>query len=467
MTSPDFRRYLDLTVYDQQPGDIYSDAIEYGVVALPEFNVRQGTIEDALLQAMSFVAGQVIASINRLPNGLMQGILEIMGFNRVESQRATATAYFTVIDSLGAEFPVGVIIGYTEDVEGGTIVHLFRTLAKAVAGEGETSTNAVAIEALEPGKKPDLTAGTQMQIYTNSSKLLASFLSTDLVNGGEPETDEQYFGRAVTYLASLSGALVTTNQINAFVATNYKQAVRSKSYDLTNFFSITPSALERSTDVVTATVATGHGVVATDVIRIHSANTNTFNGYFVVTSVGDTEISWSQTGADVVATNAGVLENLERARIDGEDEVGYVTVYVSGTQGASLTAEEKNPIQLGLSERVVVGLQTLIRDAILVNVTTNITIKILPGYDSVVVEQAVDTYLTEILSPDQWDWSPRIRKNAIIARASQIVGIDYVEDFEFVLDENEVLAEIDVLTGDVVFIYEGMLPVPAVEVSVL
>lgn len=467
MSSPDFRRYVDLTVYDQQPGDIYSDAIEYGITALPEFTARQGTVEDALLQAMSFVAGQVVAAINRLPDGLMQGLLELMGFNRVESQFATGTAYFTVIDALGTTIPSGVVIGYTEEVEGGTVVHLFRTLTSAIALEGETTTSAVAIEALEPGEKPPLTAGTQMNIFTNSSKLLAAYLSSDLVEGGEPENDEQYFSRAVTYLASLSGGLVTTNQINAFVATNYKQAVRSKSYDLTNFFATTPSALVRSGNTVTATVDAGHGVIADDVIRIHSADSSGFNGYFTVDSVTFTEIVWTQTGADEVAADPGILESLERARIDGADEVGYVTVFVSGADGASLTPEEKSPIQIGLSERVVVGLQILIRDAITFNLGVNITIKVLQGYDANTVESAVDLYLTEILSPNDWDWTPRIRKNAIIARAAQIVGVDYVEDFEFVLDAGESLAEIDPITGDVTFIYEGTLPIPAVEVSVL
>lgn len=474
MTAPDFRPYVDLTVYDQQPGNIYSDAIEYGLTALPEFNVRQGTIEDALLQAMSYVAGQVVASVNRLPDGLMLGLLNLMGFNRVESNFATGTAYFTLIDSGGYIVPRGVVIGYTEEIEGGTRLHLFETLTSAIALAGDSFTAAVPIQALEPGEKPPLTAGTQMNIFTNSTKLFQAFLNSDLSVGGEQETDAEYFSRAVTYLSSLSSGLVTTNQINAFTATNYKQAVRSKAYDLTHFYAISGtliSSLERSSGVVTATIdasaLAASGIAVDGVIRVHSANSNSFNGYFVVVSKTFTEITWAQSGADQVATNPGIIENLERARLDGDDEVGYVTVFASGADGASLTPEDKLTIQTGLSDRVVVGLQILVRDAILFNLEVNIIITVLEGYDANEVQFAVDEYLQTILSPNEWNWSPRIQKNAIIARAAQVVGVDYIESFEFVLEAGESLAEIEPITGDVLFIYEGILPVPTVNVSVL
>lgn len=474
MTAPDFRPYIDLTVYDQQPGDIYSDSIEYGLTALPEFSVRQGTIEDALLQAMSYVAGQVVASINRLPDGLMLGLLNLMGFNRVESDFATGTAYFTLIDSNGYTVPSGVVIGYTEEIEGGTRLHLFETLTSAIALPGDFTTASVPIQALDPGDKPPLTTGTQMAIFTNSTKLFQAFLDSDLAVGGEQETDAQYFTRAATYLSSLSNGLVTTNQIDAFTATNYKQAVRSKAYDLTNFYTITGldiESLERDSDVVTATIdavaLASSGIEVDGVIRVHSANSNSFNGYFTVVSKTFTEITWAQVGPDQVATVNGSIENLERVRLDGEDEVGYVTVFASGADGASLTPEDKLTIKTGLSERVVVGLQILVRDAILFDLEVNIIIKVLEGYDANDVQFAVDEYLQTILSPNEWDWSPRIRRNAIIARAAQVVGVDYIESFEFVLEVGESRAEIEPITGDVLFIYEGTLPVPTVNVSVL
>ena len=52
MASPDFSEYIDLTINDLQPPDIYSLAREYALVSLPEFNPRTGTVEDAVLQAM-------------------------------------------------------------------------------------------------------------------------------------------------------------------------------------------------------------------------------------------------------------------------------------------------------------------------------------------------------------------------------------------------------------------------------
>ena len=79
MASPDFSNYIDLTVNDKQPDEIYNDAIDYAKIALPEFSPRSGTVEDAVLQSTAYMAGVTSGSINRLPNGLMEGIMRLIG----------------------------------------------------------------------------------------------------------------------------------------------------------------------------------------------------------------------------------------------------------------------------------------------------------------------------------------------------------------------------------------------------
>lgn len=79
----DFSEYVDLRPFDLNPGDIYLTSIDIARLTLPEFNLRVGTPEDAIFQAMAYMSALNIAAINRLPSRLMAGILLMMG---VENQ---------------------------------------------------------------------------------------------------------------------------------------------------------------------------------------------------------------------------------------------------------------------------------------------------------------------------------------------------------------------------------------------
>ena len=139
MASPDFSEYIDLTVNDLQPSDIYSLAREYALIALPEFNPRTGTVEDAMLQAMSYVSGVVTGAINRLPNSLIEGMLRVMGFYRLESTFASGAVIFSAIDNSGLTIPAGTQVGYTEITDDQSILHIFETTASVTIDAGDTS----------------------------------------------------------------------------------------------------------------------------------------------------------------------------------------------------------------------------------------------------------------------------------------------------------------------------------------
>ena len=87
----DFRQYVDLTPYDADPTDIYLGAIRLARLTLPEFQLRQGTVEDALFQAFSYMQMLGVSAINRLPNRLMEGISRILGVTRDEDTQPQST----------------------------------------------------------------------------------------------------------------------------------------------------------------------------------------------------------------------------------------------------------------------------------------------------------------------------------------------------------------------------------------
>ena len=466
MTSPDFRPYVDLTIFDKQPRDIYQEAIDYAVTALPELSVRAGTLEDALFQAMSFVSGEVISSINRLPNGLMEGILNLLGFARIQATYGTGTVEFTMIDDAGGTIPAGTQVGYTETVEGVSTFHTFTTSTAVTIPEGDTVSAAVAIVADAAGEKPALLDGQPMVVVSASNRILSAALASDLTSGEVQETDAQYFSRGVTYLGSLSSALVTATQIQNYILTNYVDVHRCKVYDLTELLEVEPTYLERSSDVVTAYLSSGHGIATDETIRIYGAVPTSFNGiHTVVTSTG-TEITWSDEGTNASTTTHGAIQRFDSLNASVSPEApGSLTIFVCGEDGIDVSSATKTEILSAIEERSTAGLQINITEPVIIPITVAVTMKTRTSFSSLVTNNDVESYLTNLLSPNGWDWSNRIRVTQMIARASQITGVDYVSELTFTVDAAySDLATVDI-NGDVVFTFKGSLPSSSVSVS--
>ena len=107
MPSPDFSDYIDLTINDKSITDVYDEAVEYAQTSFPEFSPRTGTIENALLESVAYSTGSLIATINRLPDGLMEGLLKLMGFNRIEATASTGTVLIELSVNTGATIVSG------------------------------------------------------------------------------------------------------------------------------------------------------------------------------------------------------------------------------------------------------------------------------------------------------------------------------------------------------------------------
>lgn len=466
MTSPDFRNYIDLTLYDVQPSDIYLEAIDYAVTALPEFDSRPGTVEDALLQAMSFAAAQTVAAINRLPNGLMEGILRLLGFERREALFATGSCYFTAIDEVGGiDIPQGTLIGYTQVVNGSITQYVFQTTTAVTIPPGESQSPSVPIQAQTASTVPLLLSGQEMVILTASPRLYQAFLDSNIEEGADAEPDSTYFDRGVSYLASLSTALATASHIDNFVLSNFPEILRTKTYDLANLASIEPSALVRSSNSVTATVDSGHGITTGDVVRIYGAVPNTFDGIFEVDSTTGTTVVWTQSGTNASATTEGYLQSLENVAVNAAAEPGYVTIFVAGADGASVVPESKTEIYDAVTERTIAGLGVVVADAIIAPFDIAVSYKVADGFDTITISNSIKLFLEDLLSPNSWDWSGIVRRNVIISLVSQIAGVEYVEDVTFTVAENDLLAFINETTSDVEFYFKGTLPLATVEVT--
>jgi hypothetical protein len=266
MSSPDFSQYVDLTLYDVEPQDVYSAALTYAQTALPEFIPVIGTVEDAVLQATSYMTYILAAGINRVPNGVMEGIIKLMGFSRNEATFATGSALFTLSVNTGTTIPEGTIIAYTTTIDNEVVAYSFATTTDTIVPSG-SDTVSIAIEATEEGQYPTLLDTQQMILISSVPTILEVSLDADIVNGINSETDAQYFDRAAQFLSSINTSLATKRQLVNYIAANYPTVNISAVYDTTNSAGNLLFATAAAPGYVTIAVAQSDGTALGSTIK--------------------------------------------------------------------------------------------------------------------------------------------------------------------------------------------------------
>lgn len=252
MASPDFRPYVDLTLSDLNVNNVYAESIEYAKTNFPELSPRQGTIENAILEATAYVTTSMVTAVNRLPDGLMEGLLKLMGFSRVEATAATATATFDVTINTGVTIVLGTVVSYdVYDDDGILTQFLFETTDDLVIPAGNTA-GTVSLVAVSAGEYPDIPVGEPLTLVSSTPYVLDVTLSTITSVGADTETDTEYFTRAVAYLASLSNCITTQNQLSNYLGVTYPTVARFKVYDLTDSADMSTAAADDPGNVTIA-----------------------------------------------------------------------------------------------------------------------------------------------------------------------------------------------------------------------
>ena len=456
MPSPDVSNYVDLTVYDLQPVEIYDLAIDYAQTALPEWNPVTGSIEDALLQASSNMTGQLLGAINRLPAGAIEGLLSLFGVTRNSGTAANGTAVITFIDDTGYTLSAGTRFGYLDTSASDSILYIFETTETVSVNVGVTQIS-IPIQGISLSRYPSLPDGTSLQLLSAVSYVDSAVLTGDLNPGGTAETDADYLNRGATVFGYLSETLVLPSQFERYVLSTYPEAYRAKGFSR-HKIETAPSALDRSSNVVTATVGSGHGIVAGDVVRISGATPSTFDGYFNVSGLtGATQLYWSQTGTNASATATKLISTKLDPITPDTPVNGYLTLYVSGVSGASLTAASCGAVEADLTDRAVAGLGIVVNNATVVPVNLAVTVTMLSGNTASAVSSNIQAALDAYLHPDYWAWGTVIYRNELISLVDRVQGVDRVVSLE-ITDPSGTYTTGGGGTNDLTFDYYGCLP---------
>ena len=382
----DFSEYVYLVPFDVSPTAVYLDSIEYAKIALPEFQPRQGTPEDAILQAVSYISALNISAINRLPDRLMAGLVGMMGVEINDGTQAVIDVEFTCIDYDGTIVPQGTIVRYDYEFLGEQKSIYFETTEEGtIASVVYTGTEAlptviVEARAIDVGATLPIPVGTVLEIDTPTSSIVSATVDDFVSNGTSPETTEQFLNRAVQFLGSLSSSFGRASQIDGYVLSTFASTVsRCKAYDLTN----SASGLE-----------------------------------------------WADA-----------------------DEPGYVTIFVYGINN-TLTIDQKSDILIDVQNRTVAGLELEVRDANIVNIEVDIQVAYSSSYESTVVQENVETVLTNYFSAINYRFTEGIKLSEFYSIASSVPGVLYVQSLTVTPGAGGT-SDVD---GNVLFSFKGSLP---------
>lgn len=239
--SADFSKYVDLTIYDADPTSFYKGAIETARLVLPEFVLRQGTVEDSLFQAFSYASSRVANSINRLPDRLMEGLVSMAGYERSVGTKAIADLTVTLYGYDGITIAAGTQFRwrYTEPDSFSYQDYIFESVEDTAIASTTSPTvpsGTVAVKCIQSGQLPLLVAGDTLLPLSIDVDINTVTVSS-FVNGTNPMGDAEYINAAVTYLESLTETFTTAKQLQSGILTSFLNVSRCKVYDVTNSLS--------------------------------------------------------------------------------------------------------------------------------------------------------------------------------------------------------------------------------------
>ena len=462
MASPNFAEYIDLTINNKTTETVYNDAVEYAQISLPEFSPRVGTIENALLEAMSHSTASLIAMINALPDGLMEGLLNLMGFARIEATASTATVLIELSINTGATISSGTVFSYdVYDSANVLTQYLYETVNDVTIASGST-TGSVSVIASDPSVYPDIPVPSNLTVVSSTPFILEVTLTSLASVGTNTETDAEYFDRAVTYLGSLSSAITTASQLTNYIAVNYPTVSRYKVYDLTQAKENDIVNAVLTSNVVTLTSRYAHGFSVGDSVVVSGMATAAYNGTYTVTVVPTTTtFRYAKTNSNITTavTTVGAVVLASGMLLATSNVGGAVTISLCDSTGAAISTAQKLAIKTDIESRVVAGLSIYMHDMNTFNVTVACTVVVESNYSTSDVGTSVSEAIEAYLSIAGWDFSSTINHLYLTTIASKVVGVKYVSSLDVDIVGSTTFASNNGLS--VTILEKGAIPIGA------
>jgi len=460
--SPDVSSYIDLTLFDLDSQQIYLNALEYARIALPEYQPVDGSIETVLLQAMALEVQDLVRAINRLPNGIVQALLGLLGAPRFDGTRSTALAKFTASSSAADNetIPAGIRLFHREDALADptiaatdTAVVLSRQHALAsliwdglpanVVVANTANYHGLSVEQIVSIDGPDIGSLTLAAIETISPGV------TGVLPAGQVQVLEVISPTSFSYLADLTSIAIPAETITFTTTENlftvdstvdpygyvYVTSVSGGEQYVASGTEMTSlTAIPRVASVVLATDLDGGSEAESDTTYFTRASSilGRMTSALVTTRqiaqyiASDPEFSY--------AYRVNAIDNCSSSRtLNQAGQVLVVMAKLGATNDLQIDSTALTAVEDGLSDLVHPALTVNADNAFLATVNVSVTVAANANVAEAAVRTGIDNALQAYLSADTWDWSQTIRRNEImtVVRNATYEGfplVAYVDD---------------------------------------
>lgn len=359
-SSPDVSSYVDLTVYDEDPVSILNDILSSARGLLPGWQPEAGQIEVVLAEAFANRTSQLAAAINRLPSATTEVLLQLFGVTRSDGANATATLDIQLFaDTTLYE---GTQFLYYDEGEARSFVFKLDDDLAGVAGLN--SGVAVTADSVGTAYNSSTAVGRGLALLTSNDRFESAVFATNPTTGLDAETDQEYFTRGTTLLASYTTASATASQIKFYVSSNKNYVNRVEVFNRRRY---------RDRD----TTAAGYG---------------THDGAMLI-AVADRVSTGASAGVEV-----------------------------------PVSANNLSDLYTSVVERIPSGLTVDVMSAELASVDVTVTVVKKSGTVASTVRSDIEAALAAYLDPNVWDWSQNVvRQNELIALIDGVSGVDYIQ----------------------------------------
>lgn len=226
--SPDVRRFVDLTVFDEDPVFVFNSMLEAGRGLVPEWRPQVGQIEVLLAEIFALRSTELGLMANRIPSATVETLLQLFGLFRSDGSKATGSVRITVTDrNQNVSIPAGTQLLYVNSVNNVSYTFVLDETFSVDSLDESTNSGNASITATSVGSVNNISAdGANLTLLSNLSFVESIVFSESPSGGRNAESDDDYFNRAVTLLASYTSATTTADQISYYVSANKTYANR-------------------------------------------------------------------------------------------------------------------------------------------------------------------------------------------------------------------------------------------------
>lgn len=210
---PDITSYVDLRPFDVPDQVIVDTSLAAAKLNLPGWIPREGDTEVLIIESLALEIAEAIVAVNRLPGAVVQALLLMAGVDPDYGSPPSATAKIVFGDILGHTVPAGTRV-HLRLGDGSSVTFLVEPPGVTVFA-GEDTGYVSLIGDSFTARANGTTAGALLEMADPIPFVDQVTLQTPVVDGRDPETDNQWRDRGVQRLSRLSDALVIPRQFQA------------------------------------------------------------------------------------------------------------------------------------------------------------------------------------------------------------------------------------------------------------